>query len=790
MKFSLKNKALGLSNIDFIDKIESYKRIHIFFFGLALLFTLFTDFFFSLNQPYQNLGFNFTFSDTSFNISRVAPNSQAEKAGISSSDKYIYVNDTSIIDIGHLRQNEGQEKFKQRMSRFFEFGQTVSLTNTNGKKISFVLEKQPLLTQLTTIDFYLLIKYLIAALMIITGIFASISLITDTTVKPLIYSLYFLGITCANIFDLDLSSPVYSVVSAVLMDFGLAFTLSSVFSYFSKIFTYTRYPNIFKYFRFLPASMFAFKYLCIVLFKWSINNNTFNNINTAIVIGCCLLFILVFIFVIIAFPKSLTLTFKLFIFGLVFATAPILIEHFTFIMSNGIFMTQRDKIYTTVPFIFLPVMLIIAMLYNRHIIRSKTVFWITSYLAFGTFTVPIFITFMEYTFSMSLFDFALFYVLLSPFAFSAIRRVVIKFFSLDTDENRKILDKYRNLISPISDTTLLHVVTTQEIRKLINCSYAFYYKKEADKWVNLYTWGDIDDVTKEIKLHESYTKRHLEYYKDGSFSVPILRNNHTSGVVYIGPKENSEHYLPGECLLIEQIIGIFHSHYLMYTNNFLLSELKKKHKKLAEIQEGTILSMANLIESRDGGTGAHVKRTAEYSVLISKRAKEKGLFPDIINDTFIDLLYKAAPMHDIGKIVVSDSILKKPDKLTSEEFEQMKRHTTEGERIVKEVLSSSEEKDYITMTSQIAMFHHEKWNGQGYPSGLKEEAIPLCARILAIADVFDALVSPRCYKEPMPPQKAFEIIEKDAGTHFDPVLAKVFLELKDEALEIMKHEYL
>lgn len=259
-------------------------------------------------------------------------------------------------------------------------------------------------------------------------------------------------------------------------------------------------------------------------------------------------------------------------------------------------------------------------------------------------------------------------------------------------------------------------------------------------------------------------------------------------MIFIGPKENNDHYFPGEHILIEEMVRIFHNHYLMYTNNRLVEEIKGQNERVAKMQEDTILSMANLIESRDGGTGAHVKRTAEYSVLISQAAMERGLFSEEINEDFIKLIYKAAPMHDIGKIVVADHILKKPGRFTDAEFDEMKRHTTEGERIVKEVLSNTENDAYIKLTSDIAMYHHEKWDGSGYPSKLQQNQIPLCARILAIADVFDALVSPRCYKEPMPPDQAFEIIKKDAGSHFDPVLAEVFLSLKPQALEIMKHE--
>ena len=154
---------------------------------------------------------------------------------------------------------------------------------------------------------------------------------------------------------------------------------------------------------------------------------------------------------------------------------------------------------------------------------------------------------------------------------------------------------------------------------------------------------------------------------------------------------------------------------------------------------------------------------------------EKGLFPETINPHYIELIVKAAPMHDIGKIVVPDSILKKPGRLTPEEFEQIKRHTKEGGRIVYEILGKIEEPEYV----KIAQGHHEKWDGTGYPYGKKGEEIPLSARIMAVADVFDALVSPRCYKEPISIDKAFDILLDGRGTHFDSRLIDSFLGLRE-----------
>lgn len=215
-------------------------------------------------------------------------------------------------------------------------------------------------------------------------------------------------------------------------------------------------------------------------------------------------------------------------------------------------------------------------------------------------------------------------------------------------------------------------------------------------------------------------------------------------------------------------------------------EIREHMEKMARIQNNTVIGMANLIESRDGDTGEHIKRTAIYVELLAQEAKKQGYFAEILTDDYIELLIKAAPMHDIGKIAVPDNILKKPGKLTPEEFESIKTHTTEGGRIIQEVLGNIEEKEYVDIASKVAAGHHEKWDGSGYPLGLKGNDIPLCARIMALADVFDALVSPRCYKEAFSPEKAFAIIEESAGSHFDPTLAEIFVKLKQNILQVLK----
>ena len=208
------------------------------------------------------------------------------------------------------------------------------------------------------------------------------------------------------------------------------------------------------------------------------------------------------------------------------------------------------------------------------------------------------------------------------------------------------------------------------------------------------------------------------------------------------------------------------------------------HMELEQYKKELVFAYANIIESRDGSTGGHVKRTSKYVELIVNDLKLNGYFNQILTKDYIDNIVKAAPMHDIGKISIPDSILQKPGKLTDEEFDIMKKHTIYGAQLVRKSLSKLGDSQYIDIVYDTVLYHHEKWNGKGYPEGLKENEIPLCARIMAVADVFDAVVEKRCYREAMTLEQWFSIIEDGIGNSFDPVIAKSFLSNKDKVIEI------
>lgn len=214
--------------------------------------------------------------------------------------------------------------------------------------------------------------------------------------------------------------------------------------------------------------------------------------------------------------------------------------------------------------------------------------------------------------------------------------------------------------------------------------------------------------------------------------------------------------------------------------------VQRQLDEITHIQNEVIFGMANLIESRDGSTGIHVKRTYYFVRMIAHELRRRNIFSDILTESYVNDLCKASPMHDIGKIAISDIILKKPGRLSEKEFEIMKTHSSEGGRILRQILSKIEKKEYVDIAFDMATYHHERWDGTGYPLGLKDLEIPISARIMAVADVFDALISERCYKNAMTVSQAFEIIERSSGTHFDPIIAEVFISFKDEVQDMLK----
>ena len=222
--------------------------------------------------------------------------------------------------------------------------------------------------------------------------------------------------------------------------------------------------------------------------------------------------------------------------------------------------------------------------------------------------------------------------------------------------------------------------------------------------------------------------------------------------------------------------------YMLLINNYsdnLEREVKEQTAHINKMQDKIVLGMADMVENRDNNTGGHIKRTSEVVRIFTNELILHSSEYDFTNE-FLEYVVKAAPMHDLGKIAVDDSVLRKPGKYTPEEFNEMKKHSEKGAEIVTQILEGVNDENFVDIARNVAHYHHEKWNGEGYPNKLSGEGIPVEARIMALADVFDALVSKRCYKDKMSYDNAFNIIEESLGSHFDPELGRVFLKCRPQ----------
>ena len=212
----------------------------------------------------------------------------------------------------------------------------------------------------------------------------------------------------------------------------------------------------------------------------------------------------------------------------------------------------------------------------------------------------------------------------------------------------------------------------------------------------------------------------------------------------------------------------------------LTSYQQNLENTVKELEDSLVISFAEIVESRDKSTGDHLQRTRKYVTLIGRELISQGCFSGELNEQELSLITRGAMLHDIGKIGVSDTILLKPNRLDDREFGIMKAHTTIGADILRDMYKRTPTQHYLNYAIQIAEGHHEKYNGTGYPHGLKGEEIPLCSRIMAVADVYDAVAADRIYRKAMDPREAFNLVVEGKDSHFDPVVIDAFIEIHKE----------
>ncbi len=258
---------------------------------------------------------------------------------------------------------------------------------------------------------------------------------------------------------------------------------------------------------------------------------------------------------------------------------------------------------------------------------------------------------------------------------------------------------------------------------------------------------------------------------------------YTSDIVF-----SSEEWIRAYCLgcSIEFLCSFFIIRRLTkIAQNFMFS-VYERNRKLMGIQSGLISAIANLVESKDHTTGKHVKRVSSYVSIIARRLRQNGFYKEELSEHIIILMETAAPLHDVGKIAIPDAILSKTGKLTWKEYSVIQNHPFEGAHIIKENTQSLEDPEFVQIAHDMALFHHEHWDGTGYPFRLVEDEIPLAARIMTAADILDALLSSRSYKRAYPLDESLDIVRDLAGTCLEPCIVDAIIDSTDEIKEILK----
>ena len=314
--------------------------------------------------------------------------------------------------------------------------------------------------------------------------------------------------------------------------------------------------------------------------------------------------------------------------------------------------------------------------------------------------------------------------------------------------------QYRNKKTTL---ILLLVATTLSVPLIIYGSFFFGYA-DRNLLKEILTDDELTDLSIRVEMVKENPKRMLELF--------------------------THHVLPRwiSIILIDVLVsGITQRNAEMLDKQKELSDqVTHEMERRTQMQNRVIEDLAAVIETRDVGTGEHVIRTKKYVGMIAREMQKYPKYKNILTNKYIKQIENSAPLHDVGKIAVRDAILLKPGRLTPEEFDEMKKHSAKGGEMINNIFSNLDDDEFFKIAYDIAVSHHEKWDGTGYPNGLKGEEIPLSGRIMAIADVYDALTSKRVYKDSMPPEKAFDIIVEGRGTHFDPDIIDIVITIKDK----------
>ncbi|MCQ2981601.1 MAG: HD domain-containing protein [Treponemataceae bacterium] len=783
-----------------------------FCFAYLALSVLVAEFLLFLSLPYTQSGFRIITLDSCFTVSNISKGSPAWDAGIRKGDSFLEINGTSI-EMANAPMSK--ESVYQLYSSFYAYDTLITMVKTDGSEVQLIIPSDvSIWKKCANACSNNLITFLVGFLFIVLAILCRPFFSYSPDAGSCISFLYSCGICIVNKLAY-VSNPVwYSNLNLVLYEISAcSIATSTLYSvrHFLRISSAShRSIRIHTLATLIPRVFLVFTLVTHYFSPVSIYDSVLYHCCEGLLIISLLYMAFAFLWLLRHIPRQSSILLRFFLLALIFCILPLVVYQAQHFKANMEWVVASQSFYEAVPLLFAPIAVLCAF------IQSKTF----SFDVYSGRIMNIWCCFISELLILLLLNPGLTsssnvfigLLIFTPLVFVLLENSLYAFLFPVIEKREENLQLLENKVFLSTDSQAIFSETAEWIRMVLQPSCICFYRiLKNEPPLQLYQLGSgnaesdermmkcmLDDRLRHPKKKDRVIN-HLAY----GFSVPLYRGHDLYGYLCIGNRTVQEPYrIPGsfstsEVRLIQDVARILmeavmmsdmrqsrkRSYELSESNDELTREIGTKERQILRLQDKTVLGMAVMVESRDNSTGGHIKRTCAAVHVFSDRLLEQPWCTK--NRDWFDMVVRAAILHDLGKIAVDDRILRKEGPFTPEEYAEMKKHTLEGARVVETVLEDVENDEFKQIAVNIAHYHHEKWDGTGYPEGLIGPEIPLEARIMAFADVFDALVSKRCYKDAFSFDRAYSIIENDLGSHFDPVLGKVFL----ECIPLLKNLY-
>ncbi len=742
---------------------------------IALLGLAFIAFFFASfgNQAYYHSGVEFTLRKDGFRIQKVVPGSNAALAGLKKDQRIVRINGLDALQLNELSERD-LTAFLASSSRFFIIGETMEFESDSGVQYRFNLDPLPWATRVTLFNETVLVNILIGILFIAFGVWLLAVGKKDPAVTWFLFFTIATGIAIAVSFFISYWSPFLLLLRFVTLD------LSGVSACIFLIFFVRRFPVPQAFHRgwaiTVPLILLTLKYALLAL-------------GLIRFYGPVIFFIHSFLLISLVYTIGLLVNryrelkaggkrkLRWILAGAALSLFPYVL-YVSFLVLTSNILTNSRTILNHLPsfgILLFPIFVVIGVVrYNlfdidRFLNRFFVLFLLGVIVSIAYSLV--FLIFFETRMSLGMYSTLLLTALFSPGLYKLLDGGINRFLFKGRREKRQILLEMETLLLGVYKMDAVYPIVSSAMLSAFDPSFiAFVRNGPAGVHTVDFSYPDpAPPLTGALP--------------EGTISIPLVKRDGIENSLLIGKNRDGDIYTKEDCHLATSAAAQISK---TQENCDLYTRLQESLLNETSAQRTTILALAKLTEYRDQETGRHLERISEYSRLIAQGLRRaQGLLrvsveKNYLTDAYIDDLCLSSILHDIGKVGIPDHILMKPGKLSPEEFDSIKHHTLIGGRVLEDTEATNPGRSFLTIGKLVAFHHHEKWDGTGYPYGLVGENIPLSARIVAVADVYDALMSDRPYKKAFSHEQAMDIITEGRGKHFDPELVDVFLSIETE----------